>query len=78
MCPDKKLDWFNLNEDWCAEDCLEVDRIVRARWTETYLQPGSAGDSNSANTQSQGDQPPVKEKVTKITFLQEFINAALN
>ena len=29
MCPDKKLDWFNNNEDWREEDRVEVDRIVR-------------------------------------------------
>ncbi|GBE89936.1 Putative AC transposase OS=Zea mays PE=2 SV=2 [Sparassis crispa] len=47
MCPDKKLEWFNKNPDWRAEDHTEAAHILRARWTESY-----AGDSNdmSVNT----------------------------
>ncbi|KAL6299790.1 hypothetical protein BKA93DRAFT_741807 [Sparassis latifolia] len=47
MCPDKKLEWFNKNPNWQAEDRTEAARILRARWTESY-----AGDSNdmSVNT----------------------------
>ncbi len=35
MCPDKKLDRFNFNEDWRAEDRLEVDHIVWVCWRPT-------------------------------------------
>jgi hypothetical protein len=47
MCPDKKLNWFNDNEDWREEDRLEVDRIVRTRWTETYLKCSPSPSHNS-------------------------------
>jgi hypothetical protein len=55
--------FFLFIEDWRAEDREEVNRIVRARWTETYLQ-----HSHSVNTQRQQDQPPVTEKVIKSLF----------
>ena len=54
MCPDKKLKWFDNNEDWREEDCLEVDRIVRARWTESYLKY-SASPSH-ASTQKKSEE----------------------
>ena len=59
MCPDKKLDWFNENEDWREEDRVEVDRIVRARWTETYLK-GGASPSNSTTQASTQNNPSKK------------------
>jgi len=36
MCPDKKLEWFNHNPDWRAEDRDLVNEVVRKRWSETY------------------------------------------
>ena len=36
MCPEKKVDWFDKNSDWCPEDRLEVRKIVHKRWAESY------------------------------------------
>ena len=66
MCPDKKLDWFNDNEDWREEDRLEVDRIVRARFTDTY-QEFSASPSH-ASTQNKPS-----EKVSKSLIICKII-----
>lgn len=61
MCPDKKLEWFNNNEDWREEDRVEVDRIVCARWTETYLK-GSASPNSMTHPSTQNK---VSEKVSQ-------------
>jgi hypothetical protein len=36
MCPHKMFDWFDRNPDWRESDREEAERIVRARWTESY------------------------------------------
>ncbi|KAF8960348.1 hypothetical protein BDZ97DRAFT_1905934 [Flammula alnicola] len=62
MCPDKKLDWFNENEDWRPEDRVEVDRAVRARWSETYLQRSSSSQNSAASSST--EKPPEKVSTT--------------
>ena len=66
MCPDKKLDWFNDNEDWREEDRLEVDRIVRARWSDTYLK-------SSASPVSARSKPSESEKVSQPLIICDII-----
>jgi hypothetical protein len=67
MCPDKKIDWFTLNEDWRAEDRAEVDRIVRKRWTETYLKHSATPNSaTTGNGLSASEKTP--EKVREQVF----------
>jgi hypothetical protein len=36
MCPDKKVQWFKSNPDWCPEDAQEVQHIVTQWWTDSY------------------------------------------
>ncbi|KAL4061863.1 hypothetical protein V8B97DRAFT_1878572, partial [Scleroderma yunnanense] len=36
MCPDKKVDWFDMNSDWHSEDRLEAQQIVYRCWAESY------------------------------------------
>jgi hypothetical protein len=32
MCPDKKYQWFEKNEDWCPEDREKVKQMVFKHW----------------------------------------------
>ncbi|EPQ54972.1 hypothetical protein GLOTRDRAFT_60857, partial [Gloeophyllum trabeum ATCC 11539] len=50
MCPDRKLEWFNKNEDWRQEDRVEVDRLVRHRWNETYAPKTSVATEGASVT----------------------------
>ena len=52
MCPNKKMDWFKLNDGWRGEDRAEVENVVCKRWTETYLKHRVA--PNNATT---GNKP---------------------
>jgi hypothetical protein len=36
MCPNRKVHWFETNEDWRTEDAAEVKRLVAAWWRESY------------------------------------------
>ncbi|KAG2342538.1 hypothetical protein BDR05DRAFT_886329, partial [Suillus weaverae] len=36
MCPDKKLEWFEKNPDWHANDRVEGKRIAQQRWNASY------------------------------------------
>ena len=65
MCPDKKLDWFNNNEDWREEDRVEVDRIARARWSETYLKHSASASSSNSMTHDASTQNKPSEKVSR-------------
>ena len=73
MCPDKKIDWFTLNEDWRPEDHAEVDRIVRARWTETYLKR-SATPNDVSNKPSLSEKVPERVIYIKNPSCKENIN----
>jgi hypothetical protein len=56
MCPNKKLKWFETNDDWRGEDVTEVGRIVRLRWEETYKGGnGAAVSTTQQNTSSQAE-----------------------
>lgn len=54
MCPDKKLEWFDMNEGWRTEDRAAAGELVRARWRETYAT--STSESNESNNPIQATQ----------------------